>query len=67
MIDSTRDGVKLELRAARPYFEEERTGWKGFIQWEEYKDKKEKAREILAQYDFPKVSERRQGGSTDLC
>lgn len=56
MIGSTRDGVKLELKGSRPYFEEERPGWKGYVEWEAYKDKKAKAKEILAQYDFHKAS-----------
>ncbi|KAI9688636.1 MAG: hypothetical protein M1822_000993 [Bathelium mastoideum] len=57
MFSSTKDGAKLELRGSEPYFEEERPGWKGFIQWETYKDKKAKAREILARYAFDKPPE----------
>ena len=56
MIVSTQDGVQLELKGHRPQFEEERPGWKGYIEWEAYKDKKAKAKEILAQYDFQKAS-----------
>ncbi|KAL9079658.1 MAG: hypothetical protein Q9157_001490 [Trypethelium eluteriae] len=55
LSDETRDGVKLELRGARPFFEEERPGWKGFVEWEGHNEKKEKAKKILAQYDFHKA------------
>ncbi|KAI9709782.1 MAG: hypothetical protein M1820_003185 [Bogoriella megaspora] len=54
---ATRDGVDLALRGSPPYFKEEREGWKGYIEWEAYKDKKAKAREVLAQYDFPQPPE----------
>ena len=37
-------------------FEEEREGWKGYIEWERYPEKKKKAAEIMAKYDFPVVS-----------
>ncbi|KAL9096663.1 MAG: hypothetical protein Q9165_001151 [Trypethelium subeluteriae] len=57
LSDATRDGVKLELRGARPCFEEERPGWKGFVEWEGYAEKKEEAKKILAQYDFHKPPE----------
>jgi hypothetical protein len=59
MLDATRDGVTLELKGQPPVFEEERDGWKGYIEWEAYAQKKAKAKEILAQYNFEKVS--RQG------
>ncbi|KAF2200303.1 sulfite oxidase mitochondrial precursor [Delitschia confertaspora ATCC 74209] len=36
-----------------PVFPEERPGWGGYIEWEEYPEKKKKAAEILKQYDFP--------------
>lgn len=34
-------------------FAEETSGWKGYIEWEKYPDKKQKAAEILARYRFP--------------
>jgi hypothetical protein len=55
MLDSTRDGVTLELRGPRPCFEEEHDGWKGYIEWEAYKDKKAEAQKILSKYNFDKV------------
>jgi len=49
----TRDGVedseKIQL------FSEELKGWKGYIEWEKYPDKKKKAAEILAKHEFAKV------------
>ncbi|PSN74524.1 molybdopterin binding oxidoreductase [Corynespora cassiicola Philippines] len=36
-----------------PYFAEEREGWKGYIEWEKYPEKKRAAHEVLSQYDFP--------------
>ena len=39
-----------------PVFEEERKGWKGYIEWEKYPEKKKQAAEVLKQYDFPVVS-----------
>ncbi|KAJ4376377.1 hypothetical protein N0V83_001660 [Neocucurbitaria cava] len=43
----------FQLIGETPLFPEERKGWKGYIEWERYPDKKRKAAEILAQYDFP--------------
>lgn len=34
-------------------FKEETPGWKGYIEWEKYPEKKKKAAEILARYRFP--------------
>ncbi|KAI9831583.1 MAG: hypothetical protein M1819_004815 [Sarea resinae] len=39
------------------YFKEERKGWRGYVEWEATPEKKEKAAEILAQYDFAKPPE----------
>ncbi|KAH7119753.1 Oxidoreductase, molybdopterin-binding domain-containing protein [Dendryphion nanum] len=36
-----------------PNFPEELSGWKGYIEWEKYPEKKKEAEEILAKYDFP--------------
>lgn len=44
------------IQGEAPLFEEEREGWKGYIEWERYPEKKKKAAEILAKYDFPVVS-----------
>lgn len=45
----------FQLIGEAPLFPEEREGWKGYIEWERYPDKKRKAAEILAKYDFPVV------------
>ncbi|GME33781.1 Sulfite oxidase [Neofusicoccum parvum] len=36
-----------------PFFAEEREGWKGYIEWEDYPEKKKQAAEILARHKFP--------------
>jgi hypothetical protein len=46
----------FETLGEAPFFAEEREGWKGYIEWERYPEKKEQAAKILAQYDFPVVS-----------
>jgi sulfite oxidase len=45
----------FELLTEEPDFPEEREGWKGYVEWEKYPEKKKKAAEILAKYDFPVV------------
>jgi sulfite oxidase len=46
----------FKLVGAEPFFREERDGWKGYIEWEKYPEKKKEAEEVLARYDFPAVS-----------
>lgn len=46
----------FQIKGELPEFKEERPGWKGYVEWERYPEKKQKAAEILAQYDFPVVS-----------
>ena len=48
--------VKLELKGEAPFFAEERPGWKGYVEWEKYPEKKRQAAEILKQYQFDNVS-----------
>jgi sulfite oxidase len=43
----------FEIQGELPVFAEERKGWKGYIEWERYPEKKKQAEEILARYDFP--------------
>lgn len=38
-----------------PEFPEEIEGWKGYIEWEKYPEKRAKAEAIMKQYDFPEV------------
>lgn len=42
-------------------FAEERPGWEGYIEWEDYPEKKAKAAEILARYTFPPPPEFQYG------
>ena len=46
----------FEQKGEVPNFPEELPGWGGYVEWEKYPEKKKKAAEILAQYDFPVVS-----------
>jgi hypothetical protein len=46
----------FEVMGEAPFFAEERKGWKGYVEWERYPEKKAQAEKILAQYDFPVVS-----------
>lgn len=36
-----------------PYFAEERPGWRGYVEWEKYPEKKAEAEKVLSQYKFP--------------
>ena len=42
-------------KGTEPNFPEEREGWKGYVEWEKYPEKKKAAEEVLAKYDFPVV------------
>lgn len=48
--------IPFHAKGEPPVFPEERDGWKGYIEWEDYPEKRKQAEEILAQYDFPDVS-----------
>jgi sulfite oxidase len=50
---------------ANAIFAEERPGWKGYIEWERYPEKKEKARAILAKHKFPPPPEFQLGPIPD--
>lgn len=39
-----------------PYFAEERKGWHGYVEWEDYPEKRAEAARILATHDFAHVS-----------
>lgn len=36
-----------------PHFPEERRGWKGYVEWEKYPEKKQEAEKVLSHYKFP--------------
>lgn len=44
--------VDFPFKQPAPFFAEEKKGWKSYIEWERYPDKKAKAAKILSQYDF---------------
>ena len=46
-------------------FAEELPGWKGYVEWEKYPEKKRKAAEILARYRFPPPPEFQLGPMPD--
>lgn len=39
-----------------PYFPEERKGWHGYIEWEDYPEKRVEAAQILESHSFAHVS-----------
>ncbi|KAH0401101.1 molybdopterin binding oxidoreductase, partial [Aureobasidium melanogenum] len=43
----------FKVSGEAPYYAEEREGWKGYIEWEKYPEKKKHAEEILRNYKFP--------------
>lgn len=45
----------FKLLTEEPNFEEEREGWKGYVEWEKYPEKKKQVAELLAKYQFPPV------------
>jgi len=45
--------AKSEIKT--PHFADEREGWKGYIEWEKYPEKKAEAAAILARYQFDHV------------
>jgi len=47
----------LQLQTDEPYFAEEKEGWKGFVEWEHYPEKKKQVAEILSKYKFPDCPE----------
>ena len=47
--------LPFRMKGETPHFQEEREGWKGYIEWEKYPEKKKQAEEILKNYDFPAV------------
>lgn len=48
--------LPFRQKGEAPVFAEERKGWRGYIEWEKYPEKKKQAEQVLANYDFPVVS-----------
>lgn len=46
-------GKSPQVKDSNKLFAEENPGWKGYIEWEKYPEKKRKAAEILARWRFP--------------
>lgn len=55
MAPSEPNALPFQIKGQEPHFPEEIDGWKGYIEWEDYPEKKKEAEAILAQYDFPDV------------
>jgi sulfite oxidase len=53
MAPAEPNALAFEPKGEVPDFPEELPGWKGYVEWEKYPEKKKKAAEVLAQYDFP--------------
>ncbi len=50
--DKNVDAIQ-DKASRKKLFGEEIPGWKGYIEWEKYPEKKAKAKEILNRYQFP--------------
>ncbi|KAK3935068.1 sulfite oxidase [Diplogelasinospora grovesii] len=53
MAPSEPNAIPFRPKGEVPKFAEEREGWKGYIEWEKYPEKKKQVEEILRNYDFP--------------
>lgn len=59
MAPAEPNALPFQTKGQEPHFPEELDGWKGYIEWEKYPEKKKEAEAILEQYDFPDVSSSR--------
>ncbi|KAK8068796.1 molybdopterin binding oxidoreductase [Apiospora phragmitis] len=53
MAPAEPNALAFRPKGEPPVFAEERKGWKGYVEWEKYPEKKKQAAEVLQQYDFP--------------
>ncbi|KAK0636966.1 Oxidoreductase, molybdopterin-binding domain-containing protein [Bombardia bombarda] len=53
MAPSEPHAIPFRQKGEVPAFAEEVEGWKGYIEWERYPEKKKQAEKILKNYDFP--------------
>ncbi|KAK0613242.1 Oxidoreductase, molybdopterin-binding domain-containing protein [Immersiella caudata] len=53
MAPSEPNALPFRAKGELPHFAEEKEGWKGYIEWEKYPEKKKQVQEIMSQYDFP--------------
>ena len=56
MAPAEPNALPFQTKGQEPHFPEETEGWKGYIEWEKYPEKKKEAEAILEKYDFPDVS-----------
>lgn len=56
MAPAEPNALPFQTKGQAPHFPEELDGWKGYIEWEKYPEKKKEAEAILEKYDFPDVS-----------
>jgi hypothetical protein len=55
MVDSGTPDDKTRDAEERVLFQEELAGWKGYVEWERYPQKKQAAHEILKSSEFSSV------------
>lgn len=55
MAPAEPNAIPFQLKGTPPSFPDERDGWKGYVEWEDYVEKREKAEALLREYDFPDV------------
>ncbi|KXH27137.1 oxidoreductase molybdopterin binding domain-containing protein, partial [Colletotrichum nymphaeae SA-01] len=57
--------IPFKAKGKTPHFKEERDGWKGYIEWEKYPEKKKQVEELMRQYDFPEPPQYQLGPLPD--
>ncbi|KAK3308490.1 Oxidoreductase, molybdopterin-binding domain-containing protein [Chaetomium strumarium] len=53
MAPAEPNALPFRAKAEIPHFAEERDGWKGYVEWEKYPEKKKQVQELMKKYDFP--------------
>ncbi|KAK3323985.1 Oxidoreductase, molybdopterin-binding domain-containing protein [Cercophora scortea] len=53
MAPAEPNAIPFRAKGELPHFAEELEGWKGYVEWENYPEKKKQVEEILRNYDFP--------------
>jgi len=55
MAPAEPNAIPFRAQGEIPHFAEEREGWRGYIEWEKYPEKKKEVHELMKKYDFPDV------------
>lgn len=55
MAPAEPNAIPFHAQGEIPHFAEEKEGWRGYIEWEKYPEKKKQVHEIMKKYDFPDV------------